>query len=133
RAGARKTDWTPQRNSSGLGPSPATEAHRQRYATWQYRCRARRNPGCLTADGLVSDGLTSAALRSGQVSGRNRQMRLALVSSKGGTGKTTSAVSLAMVLHRGGRTLAVDCDPQGSLMNWSETAAEEGHSLPFTV
>jgi chromosome partitioning protein len=60
-------------------------------------------------------------------------MRLALVSSKGGTGKTTSAVSLAMVLHRRGRTLAVDCDPQGSLMNWSEDAAERGNSLPFTV
>jgi chromosome partitioning protein len=60
-------------------------------------------------------------------------MRLALVSSKGGTGKTTSAVSLAMVLHRLGRTLAVDCDPQGSLMNWSEAAAEGGNSLPFTV
>jgi chromosome partitioning protein len=60
-------------------------------------------------------------------------MRLALVSTKGGTGKTTSAVSLAMVLHRRGRTLAVDCDPQGSLMSWSEAAAEEGNSLPFTV
>jgi chromosome partitioning protein len=60
-------------------------------------------------------------------------MRLALVSSKGGTGKTTSAISLAMVLHRLGRTLAVDCGPQGSLMNWSEEAAERGNSLPFTV
>jgi chromosome partitioning protein len=60
-------------------------------------------------------------------------MRLGLVSSKGGTGKTTSAVSLAMVLHRLGRTLAVDCDPQGSLMNWSEEAAERDTSLPFTV
>jgi chromosome partitioning protein len=60
-------------------------------------------------------------------------MRLALVSTKGGTGKTTSAVSLAMVLHRLGRTLAVDCDPQGSLMSWSEAAAEDGTSLPFTV
>ncbi len=61
-------------------------------------------------------------------------MRLGLVSSKGGTGKTTSAVSLAMGLHRlGGRTLAVDCDPQGSLMSWSEAAAEQGSPLPFTV
>ena len=60
-------------------------------------------------------------------------MRLGLVSSKGGTGKTTSAVSLAMVLHRLGRTLAVDCDPQGSLMSWSEEAAEQGRPLPFTV
>jgi chromosome partitioning protein len=60
-------------------------------------------------------------------------MRLALVSTKGGTGKTTSAVSLAMVLNRLGRTLAVDCDPQGSLMSWSEAAADDGTSLPFTV
>jgi chromosome partitioning protein len=60
-------------------------------------------------------------------------MRLGLVSSKGGTGKTTSAVSLAMVLHRLGRTLAVDCDPQGSLMSWSEEAAGQGTPLPFTV
>jgi chromosome partitioning protein len=60
-------------------------------------------------------------------------MRLTLVSTKGGTGKTTSAVSLAMVLHRLGRTLAVDCDPQGSLMSWSEAAAEDGTPLPFTV
>jgi chromosome partitioning protein len=60
-------------------------------------------------------------------------MRLGLVSSKGGTGKTTSAVSIAMGLHRLGRTLAVDCDPQGSLMSWSEAAADQGNSLPFTV
>jgi chromosome partitioning protein len=60
-------------------------------------------------------------------------MRLGIVSSKGGTGKTTSAVSLAMVLHRLGRTLAVDCDPQGSLMSWSEEAADQGQPLPFTV
>ena len=39
-------------------------------------------------------------------------MRLALVSTKGGTGKTTSAVSLAMVLHRRGRTLA-GCSTEG--------------------
>jgi len=38
-----------------------------------------------------------------------------------------------MVLHRLGRTLAVDCDPQGSLMSWSEAAADEGNPLPFTV
>jgi chromosome partitioning protein len=38
-----------------------------------------------------------------------------------------------MGLHRLGRTLAVDCDPQGSLMSWSEAAAEQGNSLPFTV
>jgi chromosome partitioning protein len=55
-------------------------------------------------------------------------MRLALVSSKGGTGKTTSSVFLASALHRQGRTLAVDADPQGSLTAWSA-----GGELPFTV
>jgi chromosome partitioning protein len=53
-------------------------------------------------------------------------MRLAVVSTKGGTGKTTSAAYLATALHRQGRTLAVDCDPQGSLLAWSR-------GLPFTV
>jgi chromosome partitioning protein len=55
-------------------------------------------------------------------------MRLALVSSKGGTGKTTSSVFLASALHRQGRTLAIDADPQGSLTAWSA-----GGELPFTV
>src|SRR5260370_38697862 len=55
-------------------------------------------------------------------------MRLALVSSKGGTGKTTSSVFLASALHRQGRTLAIDGDPQGSLTAWSA-----GGELPFTV
>jgi chromosome partitioning protein len=53
-------------------------------------------------------------------------MRLAFVSGKGGTGKTTSTVYIAMALHRLGRTLAVDCDPQGSLLSWSR-------ALPFTT
>jgi len=56
-------------------------------------------------------------------------MRLALVSSKGGTGKTTSSVFLASVLHRQGRTLAIDADPQGSLMAWKDAAG----GLPFSV
>src|SRR3954454_3164340 len=55
-------------------------------------------------------------------------MRLALVSSKGGTGKTTSSVFLASALHLQGRTLAIDADPQGSLTAWSA-----GGELPFTV
>ena len=55
-------------------------------------------------------------------------MRLAFVSGKGGTGKTTSSVFMAAALHKQGRTLAIDADPQGSLQAWSAKG-----ELPFTV
>ena len=42
-------------------------------------------------------------------------MRLAVCSSKGGVGKTSTAANLATVLATSGRTLAVDADPQDSL------------------
>jgi chromosome partitioning protein len=42
-------------------------------------------------------------------------MRLAVCSSKGGVGKTTTAANIAVALGRRGRVLAVDVDPQESL------------------
>jgi chromosome partitioning protein len=42
-------------------------------------------------------------------------VRLAVCSSKGGVGKTSTAANLAVVLGRKGRTLVVDADPQDSL------------------
>jgi chromosome partitioning protein len=42
-------------------------------------------------------------------------MRLAVCSSKGGVGKTSTAANLAVALGARGRTLAVDADPQDSL------------------
>lgn len=47
-------------------------------------------------------------------------MRIALISSKGGTGKTTTAVALACHWARQTPTLLIDCDPQdtGSAQWW---------------
>lgn len=62
-------------------------------------------------------------------------MKLAIVNLKGGSGKTVSSFFLATVLSRRGRTLLVDCDPQGSTLSWAEAAEEDGPGdpLPFAV
>jgi chromosome partitioning protein len=47
-------------------------------------------------------------------------MRIAVANLKGGVGKTVTSVYLATGLHRLGRTLLVDADPQQSALLWSE-------------
>lgn len=50
-------------------------------------------------------------------------MRLTVTSLKGGTGKTTTAAHIAAALSMAGDTVvAVDADPQGSLLRWAERA-----------
>lgn len=51
-------------------------------------------------------------------------MKLALVNTKGGAGKSTAAVYLATGLSADGKTLFVDCDPQGSAASWLQSAVK---------
>ena len=54
-------------------------------------------------------------------------MRVAVVSLKGGVGKTTTAVYMAAVVARGRRTVTVvDADPQGSAAGWLEERPIDG-------
>lgn len=56
-------------------------------------------------------------------------MRLALVNFKGGVGKTTVAMCLAVPAAVDGPTLLVDGDPQGTASKWWDTARRNGE--PF--
>ena len=59
---------------------------------------------------------------------------LAVAGQKGGVGKTTTAVEVALELHqRGRRVLLVDADPQGSLRTFADVAAEAGEKVPEVV
>jgi chromosome partitioning protein len=61
-------------------------------------------------------------------------MIVTLLGQKGGVGKSTTAICLAMAAHeRGLKTLLVDADPQGTLQTWSEVAAENQRSVPAVV
>ena len=51
---------------------------------------------------------------------------LAVLSQKGGTGKTTIAVHLAVEASRAGHTVAlIDLDPQASAAKWSDTRSDD--------
>ena len=52
---------------------------------------------------------------------------IAVLSQKGGTGKTTAVRTLTDVLRRSGvRTLAVDLDPQGNLSDYFDLPHRRG-------
>lgn len=61
-------------------------------------------------------------------------LKIAVVNTKGGVGKTTTAVYLAAVACKEGMSVELlDADPQGSASSWAEIAAEGGSPLPFSV
>ncbi|AKT36382.1 ParA family partition ATPase [Chondromyces crocatus] len=61
-------------------------------------------------------------------------MIIALTGQKGGIGKSTTAVSLAVAaMERGRKVLVVDADPQGTIRTWGEVACEAGHPSPTIV
>ena len=61
-------------------------------------------------------------------------MIVAFVHTKGGVGKTTSAVMVAAAAAATGTTVALyDADPQRSACRWAEIAEQCGDPLPFSV
>lgn len=61
-------------------------------------------------------------------------MIIALTGQKGGIGKSTTAVCLALAaMERGRRVLLVDADPQGTVRTWGDVASEAGRPIPTIV
>lgn len=60
-------------------------------------------------------------------------MKAAIINTKGGVSKTTTAVYLATALAAHARVLALDADQQGSLTEWHMDAADTATPLPFDV
>ncbi len=59
-----------------------------------------------------------------------KEMIFACVNTKGGVGKTTTAVHLAVLLARQGRTLLIDGDPQASAASWAAWRRENSKYSP---
>lgn len=61
-------------------------------------------------------------------------MIVALLGQKGGVGKSTTAICLAMAARqRGSDVLLVDADPQGTIRTWNDVATERGVPAPTVI
>ncbi|MFV3383265.1 cellulose biosynthesis protein BcsQ [Pseudomonas sp. NY15354] len=96
-----------------LAPMPLPSADAQ--ASLRDRLEAAARKRRAAADGLNRSAL-DLALHTPTFASRPRARIVAVVSAKGGVGKTTVAATLARLLARPGRrTLALDLDPQNAL------------------
>ena len=59
---------------------------------------------------------------------------ISFANPKGGTGKSTSALVLALELaHRSGKVALVDCDPNQVTAGWAAARVANGDPVPFTA
>lgn len=60
--------------------------------------------------------------------------KIAFANVKGGAGKTTLTITMAVCLHRmGKRVLVVDTDPEETALIWASKASEAGHEGPPVI
>lgn len=60
-------------------------------------------------------------------------MKIVITNTKGGVGKTTTAIYLATALSATHAVKVLDADPQGSATEWAIRAEENNQKLPFEV
>lgn len=60
-------------------------------------------------------------------------MKIVITNTKGGVGKTTTAIYLATALSKTHTVEVLDADPQGSATEWAIRAEESNQPLPFSV
>lgn len=59
---------------------------------------------------------------------------ISFANPKGGTGKSTSALILALEMaHRGGKVALVDCDPNQVTAGWAAARERDGTNVPFAA